>query len=91
MGDRKISAYPAEFTINPGEIEIQHQIAIAVAHRMLSDIEVTKQGIELVPGADIIIMQQQIQRQALAEAAGTDEKEESVGLFYQRAYLYIYS
>ena len=51
---------------------------------MLSDIEVAKQGIELVTCTHIIIVLQHVQRKALAEPARADEKEESVRLFYYR-------
>ena len=51
---------------------------------MLSDIEVAKQGIELVTCTHIIIVLQHVQRKALAEPARADEKEESGGVFYYR-------
>lgn len=42
---------------------------------MLSDIEVAKQGIELVTCTHIIIVLQHVQRKALAEPARADEKK----------------
>ena len=50
---------------------------------MLADVEVAVKGVELVAGTHIIVMLQDVHREALAEAAGADEEEEAVGLLYQ--------
>lgn len=48
---------------------------------MLTYVEVSKQIVEFILGADIVIMLQHIYGQTLAETTGADEKEEPVGLF----------
>ena len=49
---------------------------------MLPDVQVTEKGFELVTGAHVVVLSQQVQREALAEAARTDEEEEAVRLLY---------
>ena len=73
-----------QFAYNSGEIEIEHQIAVTVACGILSDVKVTKQSIELILGAYIIIMLQHTHRQALAKTTRTDKEEKLVRLFYHR-------
>ena len=64
------------------EVEIEHQIAIAARRGVLPDVQVTEKGFELVAGAHVVVVLQHIQREALAEAARTDEEEEAVRLLY---------
>ena len=51
---------------------------------MLSDVKAGEEGVELITGTDVVVVLQQVQRKALAEAAGADEEEEVVGFFYKR-------
>ena len=64
------------------EVEIEHQIAVAARRGVLPDVQVTEKGFELVAGAHVVVVLQHIQREALAEAARTDEEEEAVRLLY---------
>ena len=50
---------------------------------MLPYIQITKEGIKLILRIHIVIMLQHIQGQTLAEATGTDKKEEPVRTLYQ--------
>ena len=51
---------------------------------MLPDVEVTKECLKLVAGAHVVVLPQQVQRQALPKTARTDEEEKAVRLLYQR-------
>lgn len=60
---------------NTGEVEIEDEVSVAAQRGMLPDIKVAKKSIKLVAGTQVIVVLKNVQRQALAEAAGTDEEE----------------
>lgn len=76
------SAVVVQLAADAGEVEMEHQIAVAARRGMLPDLQVTEKGFELVTGAHVVVLSQQVQREALAEAARTDEEEEAVRLLY---------
>lgn len=60
---------------NTGEVEIEDEVSVAAQRGMLPDIKVAKKSIKLVVGTQVVVVLKNVQRQALAETAGTDEEE----------------
>lgn len=67
-----------QLSADTGEVKIEHQVTVAVWCGVLPDIETTKEFIELVARAHIVVVLQYVQRQAFAEASWADKKEERV-------------
>ena len=63
-----------------GEVHIQHLIAVTVRRRMLTDVQLPEQPLEVRGGCLVIVKTQHIQEQALAETARADENQ-CPGLF----------
>ena len=61
--------------MNSGEVQGENQILVALRGRVTADIEVTKQLVEAILHVDIVIVRQHRERERLAKATGTDEKE----------------
>ena len=72
----------AKVCIDDRKVEIDDEILVAVGCRMLADIQVAIQSLELVNRIDVIIMTEHRQGEALAETAGADEEKVLVGFFY---------
>ena len=60
---------------NTGEVEIEDEVSVAAQRGMLPDIKVAQKSIKLGAGTQVIVVLKNVQCQALAEAAGTDEEE----------------
>lgn len=50
------------------------KVSVAAQRGMLPDIKVAKKSIKLVAGTQVVVVLKNVQRQALAEVAGTDEE-----------------
>ena len=61
--------------MNSGEVQGENQILVALRGRVTADLEVTKQLVEAILHVDIVIVRQHRERERLAKATGTDEKE----------------
>ena len=77
-------AVVVQLTGDAGKVEVEHEISIATRRGVLADVEVAEQCFELVAGAHVVVLPQQVQRQALPKTARTDEEEKAVRLLYQR-------
>ena len=72
----------AEVGIDHGKVEEYYQILIAVGRRVLSNIQVAIELLELVSGVDVIVMAKHGQGEALAEAARAVKEEVFVSLLH---------
>ena len=52
------SAVVVQLAADAGEVEMEHQIAVAVRCGMLPDVEVTKECLKLVAGAHVVVVLQ---------------------------------
>ena len=72
-----------QLAADTGKVEIEHEVAISVRCGGFTNVEATKEVIELIAGVYIVVVLQYVQCQALAEASRTDEEKETIRLFYQ--------
>ena len=61
--------------MNSRKVKVENQILVALGCRMTTDIEVAKQLVKTLLHVDIVIVRQHGERERLAKATGTDEKE----------------
>ena len=66
-----------------GEVEVEHEVAVAARRGVLSDVEVAEEVVELAACTYVVVVLQGVQCQTLAETPGTDEEKETVCLLYQ--------
>ena len=76
------AAIVAKVCIDDGEVEVDDEILVTIWRRVLTDIEITVEPLELVLLIYVVIVAQHRHGQALAEAAWAYEEEESIGFFY---------
>ena len=76
-------AVVAQLAGDAGEVEVEHEVGVALRRGVRSDVEAGEEGVELITGAHVVVVLQQVHRKALAEAAGADEEEEAVCFFDQ--------
>ena len=57
------------------KVKVENQILVALGCRVTADIEVAKQLVKTLLHVDIVIVRQHGERERLAKATGTDEKE----------------
>ena len=76
------TAVIAQVGIDDGKVEVDDEILVVVWRRVLPDVEVAVEPLELVGCVDVVVMVQHRQGEALAETARTDEEEVLVGFFH---------
>ena len=72
------AAIVAKVCIDDGEVEVDDEILVTIWRRVLTDIEITVEPLELVLLIYVVIVAQHRHGQALAEAAWAYEEEELV-------------
>ena len=71
-----------QLAADAGKVEIE-QSSYFGSVWVFTNVEATKEVIELIAGVYIVVVLQYVQCQALAEASRTDEEKETIRLFYQ--------
>ena len=69
-----------QITADSGKVQIQYLITVTVRRRMLTDVQLPEQPLEVRGGCLVIVKTKHIQEQALAETARADENQ-CPGLF----------